>query len=104
MVRIGNNCFIGCGSIILCGVTIGDNVIIGAGSVVTHDIPSNCAVGGNPAKYICSFDEWKEKNTERRKSQHYFNEMHWQKWFDADEEHRKMMVKALEESGGYGFF
>ncbi len=49
---IGENCFIGAGAIILPNVTIGDQVIVGAGSVVTKDIPSHCAVGGNPAKVI----------------------------------------------------
>ncbi|MEE9352099.1 MAG: acyltransferase [Thiotrichaceae bacterium] len=49
---IGKNCFIGAGAIILPNVTIGDQVIVGAGSVVTKDIPSNCAVGGNPARVI----------------------------------------------------
>ena len=49
---IGENCFIGAGAIILPNVTIGDQVIVGAGSVVTKDVPSNCAVGGNPAKVI----------------------------------------------------
>lgn len=49
---IGERCFIGAGAIILPNVTIGDQVIVGAGSVVTKDIPSNCAVGGNPARII----------------------------------------------------
>ena len=40
-VNIGNNCFIGSGSIVLCNVNIGDNCIIGAGSVVSKDIPAN---------------------------------------------------------------
>lgn len=51
---IGKNCFIGAGAIILPNVTIGDEVIVGAGSVVTKDIPSNSAVGGNPARIIRS--------------------------------------------------
>ena len=51
-VKIGNKCFIGVGAIILCGNHIGNNVIVGAGSVVTHDIPDNCVVAGNPAKII----------------------------------------------------
>lgn len=49
---IGENCFIGCGSIIMPNVTLGDQVIVGAGSIVTKDVPSNCAVAGNPAKVI----------------------------------------------------
>lgn len=52
--RIGTNCFIGCGAIILPGITIGDQVIIGAGSVVTKDVPSHSIVGGNPATILRS--------------------------------------------------
>lgn len=57
-IKVGNNVFIGLGSIILPGVTIGDNVIIGAGSVVTKDIPSNSVVAGVPARFIKSFEEY----------------------------------------------
>jgi len=39
-VRIGSNCWLGAGVIVLPGVTIADNTVIGAGSVVTKDIPS----------------------------------------------------------------
>lgn len=50
---IGNRVWIGSRSIILSGCkTIGNNVIIGAGSVVTHDIPDNVFVAGNPARII----------------------------------------------------
>ncbi|UOG90673.1 MAG: acyltransferase [Candidatus Thiothrix sulfatifontis] len=52
--RIGANCFIGCGAIILPGVTIGDQVIVGAGSVVTKDVPAHSIVAGNPAKVVRS--------------------------------------------------
>lgn len=48
-VTIGQDCWIGGGSIILPGVTIGDRTIIGAGSVVTKHIPSDCVAVGNPA-------------------------------------------------------
>jgi acetyltransferase-like isoleucine patch superfamily enzyme len=41
---------IGTSSTILCGVTIGENAIVGAGSVVTHDVPDNAIVAGNPAR------------------------------------------------------
>ena len=51
-VKVGNNCFVGYGSILLPGVTIGDEVIVGAGSVVTKDVPSNSIVAGNPARVI----------------------------------------------------
>ncbi len=51
-VRIGNNCWIGTGAIILPGITIGDNVVIGAGSIVTKDIPSNVVAVGNPCRVL----------------------------------------------------
>lgn len=54
-IHIGNNVWIYARSIILQGVTIGDNSIIAAGSVVTHNIPSNCLAGGNPANVIRYF-------------------------------------------------
>lgn len=43
---------IGTSSTILCGVTIGENAIVGAGSVVTHDVPDNAVVAGNPARFL----------------------------------------------------
>jgi maltose O-acetyltransferase len=51
-VNIGNNVWIGGGSIIFPGVTIGDNVTIGAGSIVTKSIRSNVIAYGNPCKVI----------------------------------------------------
>ncbi len=51
-VRIGENVWIGGGSIILPGVTIGDGTTIGAGSVVTESIPARCIAVGNPCRVI----------------------------------------------------
>ncbi|MCD7775340.1 MAG: sugar O-acetyltransferase [Clostridiales bacterium] len=51
-VRIGRNCWIGAGAIILPGITIGDNTVVGAGSVVTKDLPSNVVAVGNPCKIL----------------------------------------------------
>ena len=51
-VRIGRNCWLGAGVIIVPGVTIGDNVVIGAGSVVTKDIPDNVVAVGNPCRVL----------------------------------------------------
>ena len=50
--RIGNYCFIGCGAVVMPGVTIGDHCIVGAHAVVIEDVPSNCVVAGNPARVI----------------------------------------------------
>lgn len=51
-VTIGEDCWIGGGSIICPGVTIGNRCVIGAGSVVTKDIESDTVVAGNPAHII----------------------------------------------------
>ena len=50
--HIGNNCVIGVRSIILPGVTIGDHCVVAVGAVVSKSVPSNCVVGGNPARII----------------------------------------------------
>ena len=51
-VIIGENAWIGAQVIILKGVEIGENAIVGAGAVVTHDVPPNSVVAGNPARQI----------------------------------------------------
>lgn len=56
-IRIGRNCWIGAGAVILPGVTIGDNTVIGAGSVVTKDIPANVVAVGNPCKVLREIGE-----------------------------------------------
>ena len=51
-VVIGDDVWIGAGSIIMNGVTIGKGAVVGCGSVVTCDVAPNTVVAGNPAKVI----------------------------------------------------
>lgn len=51
-VRIGENCWLGAGCVILPGVTLGDNVVVGANAVVTKSVGSNVVIAGVPAKEI----------------------------------------------------
>lgn len=60
-VEIGDNVYIGMHVTIVAGVKIGSNVVIGANSLVCKDIPDNCVAAGNPAKVICSLDEYYAK-------------------------------------------
>lgn len=60
-ITVGNDCFIGIHSILMLGVTLGDNCIVGAGSVVTHSFPPHSVLAGNPAKRICSTEEYADK-------------------------------------------
>lgn len=66
-VKIGDNTWIGGGSIILNGVTIGKNTVIGAGSVVTKDIPDNVVAVGNPCRVIKRLDKENVENGKRLK-------------------------------------
>lgn len=54
-VYVGNHC------IILPNVEIGSNCVIGAGSVVTKSIPSDSVFAGNPARFICTIEEYYQK-------------------------------------------
>ena len=100
-VTIGNNVFIGANSLILCNTRIGDNVIIGAASVVTKDIPSNSVVAGNPAKIVCSFDDYKKRHLDNRNSHPIFNQHDWNEWIDAPEDDKMMMKEQLKDTFGY---
>ena len=50
LVRRGAS--IGSNATILGKVTIGTGALVGAGSVVTHDVPDNAIVAGNPARVL----------------------------------------------------
>ena len=52
--KIGNNCLIGMGAVLLGYCEIGDNTIIGAGTVVTQHkkIPPNSLVLGSPGRIV----------------------------------------------------
>ncbi len=56
-IRIGENCWLGAGVIVMPGVCIGDNSVIGAGSIVTKDIPANVVAYGNPCRVIREINE-----------------------------------------------
>ena len=60
-IVVCDNVFIGAYSLIKYGVTIGPNAIVAMGSVVVKDVPPNSVVGGNPAKVICSLEEYAKK-------------------------------------------
>lgn len=52
LTHVRKGASIGSGATILCNVTIGENSIVGSGSVVTHDVPANAIVAGNPARLL----------------------------------------------------
>lgn len=60
-ITIHENVFIGLRVTILPNTTIEKNCIIGAGSVIKGHIPEGSVVVGNPAKIICTMQEYKIK-------------------------------------------
>jgi maltose O-acetyltransferase len=60
-INIEEFAFIGLRSTILPGVRIGRNAIVGACSVVTKDVEPGTVVAGNPARPICTIDDYCKK-------------------------------------------
>lgn len=62
--KIGNNCFIGYGAVILPGTILGDNCIVGANAVVKGNYPNNSMIVGVPGRIIKRYDletnKWKK--------------------------------------------
>ena len=61
-ITIEDGVYIGSGAHIMPGVTIGKGSLVAAGSIVTKSIPPYSVVAGNPARYICSVEEYINKN------------------------------------------
>lgn len=99
-VTIGDNVFIGAESVILPNVTIGNNTIIGANSTVSKNIPSNVVAVGNPAKVICSINEYIEKNERLMQSRPCYNDSYTLR-NNISIAKKKEMRKAL--INGFGF-
>ena len=51
-VNIGDDVWIGAGSVVLSGLTIGSGAIVAAGSVVTRNVAPMTIVAGNPAVFV----------------------------------------------------
>lgn len=64
-VVIHESSHIGARTVILPGVEIGPRTVVGAGSVVTKSLPADTVCAGNPARVICSLDEYLGKHRER---------------------------------------
>ena len=61
-VKIGDYVYVGSNSLIMPGVTIGNHVLVAAGSVVTKSVPDNVVIAGNPARIICSIEDYLKRN------------------------------------------
>ena len=71
--KVGNNCLIGMGAIVLNRAVVGDNSIIGAGSLVTEGkvIPPNSLVMGTPGKVVRQVTEEEIENIKKNAIRYY---------------------------------
>lgn len=100
IVEIGNNVYIGYGATILCNVRIGSNAVIGAGSVVTKDVPAGTVYAGNPARFICTIDEFKAKHISALDQVPVYQGP-VTKWWEMSMNEKEAMRKELENTFGY---
>lgn len=56
-IHIGDDVWLGGGTIVCPGVSIGARSVIGAGSVVTKDIPADVVAAGNPCRVLRQIEE-----------------------------------------------
>lgn len=50
--RVGDNCLIGAGAVLVGDITIGDGAKIGAGAVVCTDVPAGATVVSQPSRIL----------------------------------------------------
>lgn len=101
-VHIGDNVFIGAGSIIMPGVTIGDDVVVGAGSVVTRDVEPGSVVAGNPAKKIKNYVDFIKENQANIIEKPCYGEEYTLRNKSITEGQKEEMKQALEK-GKFGY-
>lgn len=99
-VKIGDNVFIGTESVVLPNVTIGNNVIVGANSTVTKNIPDGMVAAGNPARIICTLDEYLERQKENMKSAPIYDEDYTLRG-NLTEDKKQQMIEDLQGKIGY---
>ncbi len=96
-VTIGNEVFVGHGTIILPNVHIGNRVVVGAGSVVTKDIPDNSIAAGNPARVIGTYEEFLAKHASQIENRPVYHTL----WSEKSDDEKEQMRQDLADGVGY---
>ena len=98
LTTIEDDVFVGAGAIVLPGVTIKKGSIVGAGSIVTKDVPENVVVAGNPAKVICTTEEYYTKIKNQMCEQNTFDESYTTRK-NVPPQKKQEMIGAIEKYG-----
>ncbi len=64
-IRVEDNSFVGVNAVILPNIRIGPNAIVAAGSVVTRNVEPGTVVGGVPARYLMTVEEFARRKLAR---------------------------------------
>lgn len=99
-ILIGNNVFVGADTTIMPGVSIGNNSIIGTGSIVTKDVPENTVYAGIPAKFICTLEDYLEKNRNLMQTNPVYD-YSYTLGGNITEEKKRQMAEELQGCMGY---
>lgn len=81
-------------------VKIGSNVVVGANSTVTKDLADNCVYAGNPAKFICSIEQFIDKNEKMITSRPNYGREYTEN-FKIDKLEKEKMKNDLKDGFGY---
>jgi maltose O-acetyltransferase len=98
-IIIHPSCHIGARTIILPGVEIGPRTIVGAGSIVARSLPPDTVCAGNPAKPLCSLEEYLSKHRARLAARPKFDYMKYAGFLPP--ELRSELVAAVAEGDAY---
>ena len=99
-VWIRESCHIGSRTVVLPGVEVGPRTIVGSNSVITRSLPPDTVCAGNPAKVICSLDEYLERHRERLRKLPNFPYQEYDVRALTDER-RAELVRAVTQDDAY---
>jgi maltose O-acetyltransferase len=96
-VVIHESCHIGARTTILPGVELGPRTIVGANSTVSRSLPPDTVCAGNPARVLCTLDEYLAKHRKRIADSATFP---YENAFPSDEL-REAMIAATRSQDAY---
>jgi maltose O-acetyltransferase len=91
---------LGARTVVLAGVAIGPRTIVGANSVVTRSLPPDTVCAGNPAKVICSLDEYLERHRAMMRERPTFPYLEYD-IRSLTPERRAELVRAVADGDAY---